>query len=461
MAFTAVGLQGGMCGPSLLDLQILTSATFEQISWVVTSRSVGFALGSASFPILSPFFNVQLIMGSMAGLSAACHFIIPYVMNIIWCIFFEGLSGLANGLNDTATLCFIVQLWGKESAVFLHTVYFGYGFGSLIAPLILKPFLLPLNRESSDVTSLALNGNSSDLTNGSSNETLKYSPNDSLLVTPYLIVGFLTVPIAVFYFVLYFLYPKTEDHPSRAQKVVVEINTNDGKDPGAVPEAQVEQNDRKWSRSKIWTFMMAIGVFSCIYCGMEVTFGVYVTAYAVKSSLKLNKQIGALMSSVYWIFYTAGRVLAAFLTALMGPRNLLVSSLVVILISSVILVIAQYIISVNLFWFGLCLIGVGFSSIWGCIFGFMETKFPVNGPIITTNTIFACVGASLFPAVLGALIDIQPDILIYYVFVTAFIILGLIVFAVYILPRIIPDDFEYEYLKSKKISKQYEADERK
>ena len=442
MAFTAVGLQLGIQGPSLLDLQILTSCTFEQISWVVTFRSVGFALGSGSFPIVTRYVNVQLIMGLMVALSAACIFIIPFITNYLWCIFVVGLSGLANGLNDTAILCFIVQLWGTESAVFLHAVYFGYGSGNLIVPLILKPFLLPLERES-DGDILTIGGNSTDSVNSAINQRLKYSSDDVLLATPFLIVGVVTVPVAIFFFVLYAMYPKTEDHPSRT-RLVVHVG------PDVMPTNQMEtfRNDDQWGTSKVWTFMMVMGLFSFIFGGMEFTFGAYISAYAVKSTFRLDKQIGALMASVNWIFYTTGRVLAAFLTALMGPRNLLVASLVVIMVAAIILTIAQSIINVSLFWFGLCLIGLGFSSIWGTVFGFMETKFRVDGPIVTTNTLFACVGSSLFPALLGALIDDHPDILIYYILAVSVAFLVIIVFAVFILPIIIPNDFRYSWLSS-------------
>ena len=46
LAFAGNGLSSGIVGPTLLDLQIAASSTFDEVTWVIPARSGGYALGS-------------------------------------------------------------------------------------------------------------------------------------------------------------------------------------------------------------------------------------------------------------------------------------------------------------------------------------------------------------------------------------------------------------------------------
>lgn len=46
LAYTALGMATGMSGPTILDLQLTVDSTYEQITFILPGRSLGYALGS-------------------------------------------------------------------------------------------------------------------------------------------------------------------------------------------------------------------------------------------------------------------------------------------------------------------------------------------------------------------------------------------------------------------------------
>jgi len=46
LAYFTLGLNLGILGPTILDLQIAVNATFNHVTWVMPSRAGGYALGS-------------------------------------------------------------------------------------------------------------------------------------------------------------------------------------------------------------------------------------------------------------------------------------------------------------------------------------------------------------------------------------------------------------------------------
>lgn len=566
LAFTAVGCQGGLVGTSLLDLQLLASGTFNQAALIVMSRSIGFAFGSVLSGFVAPFANPMLTMSLMAAASAVCHFIMPILRDMIVLIVVEGISGLANGLNDTSeysilnmittrflyfhsTACnvFLLKLWGKESPPFLQILFFGYGFGELIGPLILRPFLVPLADEPLNSTTIETATTTTILPQlnftESYNETMDLTPihmptpDDVRLIYPYYAVAVATSLIAIGYIVIYYKSPITEDHWSRQPKPAVTqpSNTNElkvpklqhqlsirstssslkgtlgkrsrvaiqflrspsvdssileveiatkaletleeedsGKDVNMTsvihetieeesygstdsgihekgsssnssnggshqasngvfevcsvpdPSTKVESSEELGKKKRILIIIL-MSAFAFVYCGVEVTFGTYIPAYAVKSRLKMTKGEGASLCSLYWGAYTGCRAFAVLLTSLIGSRNLFASSIVVSLVASIILVCAMN--NSVLFWAGTAVMGIGYSSLWGSLYGFLEGHFPVTGPVVTSITVFACIGCSVFPSIIGTLLEANADILIYFtlVFVAFMLIIYIII----------------------------------
>ena len=259
--------------------------------------------------------------------------------------------------------------------------------------MIVEPFL----KESEDVDPITSNhtliGNE---TLSQNNPTLK--PNDIELIYPYYMVSIFTTFIAVCFLFMFIKYRETSEHPSRNER---DLDTDDGK------------GMKKVIRPNVQILVVAMtSLFTCIYVGLEANIGTFIPAYSHKGSLHVSKKTGALMSSVYWLFFTSFRLVAVVLSSMIGSTTILVMNLTNSLIGCVLMIVSQN--NVPLFWFACVYIGIGLSSTWGSLFGFIESQFAMTARHVTCFTVGACIGCSFFPAAVGYFIDIDTRIFVYF-----------------------------------------------
>lgn len=97
-----IGLQGGIIGPSLLDLSVLVTCEFDQITYMVTGRFTGYAIGAVAAGFIAKKTNPQAVIFLTLQVAALFHFAMPltHSLNVILtCI---TLTGIANGISDTS-----------------------------------------------------------------------------------------------------------------------------------------------------------------------------------------------------------------------------------------------------------------------------------------------------------------------------------------------------------------------
>jgi FHS family Na+ dependent glucose MFS transporter 1 len=143
----------GMSGPTILDLQLTVGTTFDQITYVIPSRSVGYAMGSLFVGFVFAYLNVQALIAITCGLSAIFLGILPFNRTLWGLIVTFFANGLVNGMLDTGSNLMVLVLWGKENGPFMQALHFSFGLGAFHAPLLAKPFLLELLEPSGNRTS--------------------------------------------------------------------------------------------------------------------------------------------------------------------------------------------------------------------------------------------------------------------------------------------------------------------
>ena len=145
---------------------------------------------------------------------------------------------------------------------------------------------------------------------------------------------------------------------------------------------------------------------------MKSTFGSYLTTFAVKCHLKLSKADGAHLTTLFWSTFTLFRIATVFYITLIGNEINIFASLSVILAANVLLVpFADN--NVYLLWTGVALIGIGVSSVWACVFGFLEEHFPVSPLVSAFMIVSATLGEFVFPAIISLFIRSYPMILMW------------------------------------------------
>ena len=302
---------------------------------------------------------------------------------------------------------FVIDIWGKENQPFLHFLHFAFGLGAFIAPLIATPFLLP-RIDIGDVSNLTLNG-----VNITLNQT-RYLPDDVRLMYPYGLIAIFLLINAVIFLTLFLTYRETPPHPSR----ILTADTNPDVDSKREAES-ISASDTKSNTQLLLIIIMT--AFMLFYVGLEITFGSFLTTYSVNSAMKLSKATGALITSCFWATFTFFRLFAAVYIGYTGAELNLIFEIILILISNVFLMGWGNSVEWAL-WTGTALLGLGTSSVYASVFGYIEEYFPVTSTITSIFCISACVGEFIIPTVISSFVKIFPEIFLYVTLVCSLMI---------------------------------------
>jgi hypothetical protein len=155
-------------------------------------------------------------------------------------------------------------------------------------------------------------------------------------------------------------------------------------------------------------------MFMHIYYGLEITFGSFLTTFAYESDLHLPKADGAHMTSLFWGTFTFLRLFTVFYIEYVGAEMNILLSLVVVLIANVLLVPFGDSHALCL-WIGVGVIGLGTSSIWASLFGYLEQYFTVTSRIAAGMIVSAIVGEFVFPLIISNFVSSDPQVLLWVV----------------------------------------------
>lgn len=358
--------------------------------------------------------NFQLATSICLMYSAFFTLLIPHI-RVTWLlltIFVIDQIGL--GAYEVGSNMFILHLWGKEATPFMQCLQSMFGFGALIAPVVVVPFLVETDNQElpHDMHDHRLSVKN--------NETIPevFHPEDIQLVWPYTIVSVYLIINSVFMLTLWRMYPETKPHPSRDHDASTENSVRTTEESIEAPSNnRSEESDHKgqddeeplipvidccsssstddttltsdqtFAQSenkshKFWriTTVILTLIFMHVYLGLEITFGSYLTAFSVKCKLHLSKAYGAMLTTVYWTSFTLFRLLTILYIDYTGICMNIAGSIFVVLISNAFL-LPHGDDNIYMLWTGIILIGIGTSSIFGCMFGFLEEYFPVTSMI--------------------------------------------------------------------------------
>ena len=307
---------------------------------------------------------------------------------------------------------------------------FFFGFGGLISPLIAQPFLVEqednndyMNDISSNYTSL--NSTSSSYTSPNYtlvNETLTgsprihndISPSDLLLVYPYSVIAAFLLLNCLFLLIVWKIEPHTDEHPSRKQdRRAINSNEMEGSDDNKVQETTDPGVTRASKKYMYWkyTAVTLTMIFAHLYYGLELTFGSFLVTYVVEA-LGKSKKDGTRLTSLFWGTFTFWRLTTVFYIEYTGAEMNILGMLTVILLGNVLLIPFSSSSELCL-WMGVAVIGLGVSSIWSALFGYLEEHFPVTSQISGSLIVSAYVGEFIFPLIISYFITTAPDVFLW------------------------------------------------
>ncbi|RWS00640.1 sodium-dependent glucose transporter 1-like protein [Dinothrombium tinctorium] len=375
--YLAIGVTTSIIGPTLLDLQIAINSTLENTGFIVPVKAFGYMIGSLSGCFVPEKSDRQPYIICCSVMVSVVVSLIPLNRTLITLIVNIFFLGLFTGFTDMGVNSFILQLWGKKCAPYIQIATFFYGIGAFSAPLLVEPFLLPINFEK----------------NGNDTAKHQYTPNDLKLNTPYDALAIFLILAIILFTLIYYFFDDKLDYEKYEE-------TNDEKDE---------------SSPKLRTVAIIIlAILLKLFFGNVVTFGGYLTPFAVKSQMNLSKSTGAFMASLFWGTFAVFKLPAALLMRFINIRLLITIQLTLSLVSSLILLCFGQYFEVAL-WIAAAMMGLGGSSLYALFIGYIQNYIHLTNYIISVGLVGACAGEFVYPFVVAKFIDQDPAIFSLYV----------------------------------------------
>lgn len=319
--------------------------------------------------------NFQLSAFVSLLICSIASFAIPLIPDIWFLLPVFVVSGVAQAFYETGTYVFVVQLWGSKSAPMMQAMSFMLGSGGLIAPMVVKPFLTEMPEAGARSASTA----------------------DVSLHIPYSILGSLFVLCSLSNLMMWLVSPETAVHESRSEE------------EDDVGKEKEKTNLMDWRMILLAVLFI---LFNFGYYGLEIVYGSYLMSFAVDCELKLSKQTGADLTTLFWATATLPTIAAAVLVKWTGDEVLMVISLIVTIIGNVILVPFGDKSEVCL-WVGVVVVGIGMSSILGLIFSLVEEEIGLSARMSTLLIISCQVGEFVFPMIVSFFIEDNPSVFLW------------------------------------------------
>ncbi|KXJ12178.1 Sodium-dependent glucose transporter 1 [Exaiptasia diaphana] len=374
-----------MYGPTILDLAYHTQSRLAQMSYVFTARSLGYLVGSIGGGWMFDKYNKYLVLGCSSLGIVLGMVVFPVVRSVYALIMIGSAMAICSGILDTAGNAILFVLWPKKSQPYMQMLHFTYAFGSFLAPLLAKPFLLPES-----------------VTNSTSNATVNgYDPDGIPSVTWAYWIG--TIPCifaGIFYLACAFLKSFKDEIIKKEHQLAA-----------------------SYSNNKVFTAIVLalFFLFFLFYVGIEGVYGGFVFTFAVKSKPHMSRGDAALLTSTFWGTFAFARLLSVPITKYLKPQKILLIDIIGCLIASVILLSQAHTAcdthSSAKLWAGTVILGISASSIFASTLSWVEYFLAVSGRVASFLIVGACVGDMIVPVVVGNTFkSIGPCTLLYSIF---------------------------------------------
>ncbi|XP_053212447.1 major facilitator superfamily domain-containing protein 4A-like [Panonychus citri] len=408
LTYFCIGGAITLVGSSLLDLQIRVNTDFATVSYAIPVRSAGHIVGSAVAGLLGQRFSQSFVLCFCNLLSGIFIGIGPFFTQFTYlgtCLF---LAGIIHGISDIACNSLLASTWKENCANWLQVLHMSWGVGSLITPVICRPFLLPTTGDETGIvhlSNLTLNGSLID-------PVVKpiYTSDDVMVQYAFLIISICALTLSIPFGCIYF------------KEKSASINTVDH--TKTINPDNIQQN---YSPLKTYSAVAMVALISHLVYAIETLIGSLGPSFAVKSDLHMDKKTGVLLTTVFWSCFSFYRLIFIPLTFVISQTKLLISSLIISLVGILITVPwANY--YTSCIWAGFTLIGIGISPIFSAAYGMLAKHIIVTSKISSIVFIPGVLGESIHPAIAATLLDKNPISCLYYIGV-----LGILFVSIYLI----------------------------
>ena len=347
--------------PTLLDVAIQTSSSYEEASLAVFARETTFMIGSLLFGYLfAQYISLQVGLAVTLFLSGLTTIAIPLLLHVYVFVLLQGIAGLMfAGIYVSATV-WMREIGGENAHAYSQAMHASYAIGQMIIPLICAPFLSSVN----DVRIFRLH------------ERFPWAfgvkQSDSQLIYPYVISACTAFMAAAF---VLLIHGRSKVHGRQSDKLAVEIEKPDGGNQTTVTKDA--------SRGYWLVTILLTCLFMCSYIGMESDTFTFSPQFLVFNDLRIGHHMAALMSSVMSAAFAFVRILSVMFATRSSAEIMLWWNMALTIAGNVILLLYSNGHALHaLTWTSLMLLGSGMSSTKAAMNAFVGKRIPMTTAVV-------------------------------------------------------------------------------
>jgi MFS transporter, FHS family, Na+ dependent glucose transporter 1 len=142
LAFIGLGMVGAALGPTLPGLAENTGSTLGQISYLFTSRSLGYLLGSVIGGRMYDRVSGHRLMAFVLLTLAAAVALVPNIP-LLWVLMvLMILLGASEGTIDVGGNTMLVWVHHPKTGPYMNGLHFFFGVGAFLAPVMIAQLVL-------------------------------------------------------------------------------------------------------------------------------------------------------------------------------------------------------------------------------------------------------------------------------------------------------------------------------
>lgn len=443
--FLCFGSSMAIIGPTVLELGCLTGQDVGAMSWVFFAQTFSALLGAIFSGIITDRFsiNYNIFLSVVMVIHGITLSILPFMRTLSSLIFVTSIHGLFAGFQDTATNLRMIIMHGQDVPPYLQTLFFFYGVGAFLSPIIAgnflnsecnnnqmeglgddldvfaqKRYIFPGAGSTSPNTAAAVSlwmkgigthlavNTSADSNNRPIATTKILAAEDNIITITstrihwaYFVIALLHLAVTFGLIYLYFAEKKRREELNMSLGMSQSGSTMD-ETASKSERSEIDPNIR--TQVLFISFWIALMVF--ISDGLQGSFGSYIYTYSIKSGIGINTDNAAYLNSLFWGALALGRLFAIFVSIYVSPRIMLLADVAGCLASIILMFLFRH--HVTSLWIGTATFGLCLSNIFPTSVSMAESYFRLTGTITCFFVVCSGIGEMAIPLLIGKLFDV-------------------------------------------------------
>ena len=291
----------------------------------------------------------------------------------------------------------LLEMWKEKAASPMHAMHMGFGIGALLAPLVANPFLAVLDFDQQILPNNTLNMTSS-TTSPNDFVIVKESRVHLAFITIGLLVAALSFPFFVYPFVKFFQRRKDFEYSNMdTDSSSISIESYKNRCLNMINPATYAEGSFKFG---LFVFIIVFLYFLNLV-GSEQLFGNFIRTFSV-DQLRFERDEASYLDTVYWGFFTLGRLSGSVLAHFSSIRVLFVVDGILYLLCATLANLFAYKSKATL-WAFVAFIGFFIGPLFPAGVSYANTQIEVGGVILTMIVFATGIGQLLYVWIEGAL----------------------------------------------------------